>query len=100
MMGDCFGPGVVVEAGFLLGFEEEAFEVGVWPILVAEAPGVDGFGEQLVAIGLEGGEVDVLADDGPEAAPSGFVLQPSVLVGGADEEALAWLVDVMSAVGW
>src|SRR5215813_1194228 len=91
-------PGVDME-GVFLGFGEGGARGGGGPPGGAGAEFGDGFGPELVAVAGRGDGVEGGGGDGPEAAGAAGVVEVGVVVGGADEEALAWAAVEGAGVG-
>src|SRR6188768_180083 len=93
---DAFLPDIACVSCGLFWLDEFGFHGPVGPPLVAVSVCVHGFGEELVACLCEQLELYPSAHaglDGPEASAARGVLQILALVCGADEHALARLVD-------
>src|SRR5262249_31535802 len=85
-------PNIKFEPGLLLGRDVFQLKVAIGPPRHASAVERDGFGEQLIAVVFEGFEIDLARFDRPEPAVAGLIAQVDLLVGGAEEHALPWLV--------
>ena len=100
-------PGVEVVAGGLFGaggldngVVDEPPEAGIRFTLAGTfLEEGEGFGPKLIAIAVDGVDIDGGAGDGPPAAATGFILEVGFLVGGGGEDALAVYVDGAMAVG-
>ena len=97
--GDMLFPGVGFVPRVLLRHDTTPFEMGASPPGGPFAVGEQGFGEHLVAVARQAGDVDMSNSDGPEAAGAGLVPQIGRLVRGSDENNLPWLDDLLSAIG-
>ena len=91
-------PGVRLIAGILLGLDMLGLECLIGPPPLALAVKLHRFGKKLIAVPRERIGVDDADLDGPEPAPAGFIAQIRRLVRCADEDALARLDDLFSAV--
>src|SRR5580698_11371191 len=94
------GPVVERLALLLMGVDDPALKILVWPPRLACLVGGDRFSKELVAMFGQPFEVDVDHLDRPEAPGAGVVLDPIVGIGRADEQALARLAPLLSAVLW
>ena len=79
------------------GLKNFALVLGGRPPALAAAKPNHRLGEQLLAHQGQAGDVDRRAFDRPEPAPAGLVLDIHVLIGGADEQALPLLGDIVPA---
>ena len=98
ILGDWFFPCVTLVSLILFGLGMLALEVPVRPPPHPTAVAFDGFGKQLIAVVDQPLNVNRADLHWPEAAATGLVAQVVVLVGGADEDTLARLDDLLAAI--
>ena len=75
-----------------------SLEVSIGPPLLAAVVEVHRFREELVAVRGQALDIDLADLHRPEASTASLVAQIGVLVGGADEDALARLCDLHAAI--
>lgn len=100
MRGYRFLPRVCLVSCFLFRLDVHALEVSIWPPFRAGAIGLDGLGEQLVAVVTQRLDIDRANLHRPESAPARLVAQIGRLVSCAYEQALARFDRFLSAVTW